>query len=111
MLEDKKGASDNPDTPSMGGVYKWKYMPLLVGLVVAHPTGKGAGVEDEAVAAADIDQSLIDIIAPVLHGVPLEGVGVTLPQTRTLPELLESIPLLARIQYLTKRAGDIGFLA
>ena len=86
-------------------------MPLLVGLVVAHPTGKGAGVEDEAVAAADIDKGLIDIIAPILHGVPLEGVGVALPQTGTLPELLEGVPLLARIQYLAERAGDICLLA
>ncbi len=87
------------------------YLCLLVGLVVPHPTGKGAGVEDKAVAAADIDQSLIDVIAPVLHGVPLVGVGVTLPQAGALPELLEGVPLLACIQYLAELAGDIRFLA
>ena len=86
-------------------------MPLLVGLVVAYPTGKGAGVEDEAVAAADIDKGLIDIIAPLLHGIPLEGVGVALPQPRAVPKLLEGVPLLSRIQYLAERAGNVGFLA
>ena len=67
----------------MREVYSWRNLPLLVGLIVAYQTGKGAGVEDSAVAAADIDEGMIDILAPLLHGVTLEGVGVALPQART----------------------------
>ncbi len=92
-------------------MYKWKYLRLRVGVVVAYPTGKGAGIEYQSVAAADIDKGLIDIIAPVLHRVPLASVGVTLPQPGALPELLEGVPSLTGIQYLAKRTGDIGFLA
>ncbi len=92
-------------------MYKWKYLRLLIRLIVPHPTGKGAGVEDKAVAAADIDKSLIDIRAPVLHGVSLVGVGVTLPQTGALPEFLKGFPALTRVEYLAKRTGDIRLLA
>ncbi len=52
---------------------------LLVGLIVPHPTGKGASIENKAVAAADIEKGLIELCAPILHGVPLAGVGITLP--------------------------------
>ncbi len=91
-------------------MYKWKSLRLLVGVVVAHPTGKGAGVEYQPVAAADIDKGLIDIRAPILHGVSLAGVGVTLPQAGALPELLKGFPSLAGVKYLTKRTGNIRLL-
>ncbi len=83
----------------------------MVGVIVPHPTGKGARVEDKAVAAADIDKGLVDLRAPVLHGVSLVGVGVTLPQTGALPELLEGVPSLTGVEYLAERTGDIRLLA
>ena len=68
-------------------------------------------IEDKPVAAADVDECLIDLRAPVIHGVSLAGVGVTLPQARALPELLESFPPLPGVQYFAERIGDICLLS
>ena len=86
-------------------------LSLLVRPIVAYPTGEGASIKDEPVAAADIDKGLIDLRAPCLHGVPLAGVGVALPQAGALPEPLEGFPALAGVQYFAERIGDICLLA